>query len=171
MLLPICPVERVGLFIPLLHERMKPFGQVPLVREIRDRQTLALQDTEPLLHLIHPRAMHWRMVELEAGMFYQPRLHLLARVHPQVVHHQVNLRDRFRNLAVQLIQEFDELFLPLPLRRGRINLPGSRVEGGKQIRTDPAKAIIDEGCSFEGSPDSLERTPCPTANDRNGSHA
>jgi hypothetical protein len=37
--------------------------------------------------------------------------------------------------------------------------------------THPAKSVLDEGCNFEGSPDSLERTPCPTPDDRNGSHA
>ena len=35
-------------------------------------------------------------------------------------------------------------------------------------RTYPANDVIDRWCSFEGSPDPLEVTPCPSASVRNG---
>ena len=100
------------MLIPFLDKTVQPLGQVDFVRKIGNGQALALQDAEPLLDLIHPRAMHRRMMELEARMFFQPGLHLFAGVHPQVVHHQVDFGDVLGNPAIQLFQEFKELLLP-----------------------------------------------------------
>jgi len=60
---------------------------------------------------------------------------------------------------------------PTENEKPRQEQEGRRSKAREERGTYPSKAIIDEGCNFEGSPDSLERTPCPTADDRNGSHA
>ena len=56
------------MLVPFRDKTVQPFGQVRFVREVRDGQALKLQDAEPLLHLIHPRAMHRRMMKFEARM-------------------------------------------------------------------------------------------------------
>jgi len=54
--------------IPLSNEGLQPFCQGLLVLEIGDFQALALKDTKPLFHLIHPGAMHgWKVKD--KGMF------------------------------------------------------------------------------------------------------
>ena len=75
-------MKRMSVLIPLLNKRMQSLGQVGLVREVFDRQSFALQNAQPLLHLILPLTIYCRVMKLEAWMFRQPLLHLLARVHP-----------------------------------------------------------------------------------------
>jgi len=53
--------------------------------KIRNPQSFALQNTEPLLHLIHPGTMDRRMVKAKPGMRGEPGLNLLALMHPEIV--------------------------------------------------------------------------------------
>ena len=115
-----------------------------LVGEIGDPQPLPLQDAEPLLHLVHPRAMHRRVMEHEPRVLRQPRLHLLALVHPQVVQDHMDRLDRRGDLAVQLLQERDELGLPLPLGGHPVDLAGPGVERREQVqRPAPPVLVLD----------------------------
>src|SRR5262245_43768540 len=132
----------MSMLIPFRDKTVQPFGQVRFVREVSNGQALALQDTEPLLHLIHPRTMHRRMMKPEARMLRQPSLYLFARVHPQIVHHQVDLGEAFGNVAVQLRQEFDELLLPFSLGGMSIDLARSRVESSKQVQGSLALVLV-----------------------------
>jgi len=81
-------------------------------------------------------------VKLEAGMVLQPRLNLLACMHPKIVHHQVNLGDFCRNLAFKMVQEFDEFLLPFLLRGVRADLARARVVGGEQIQGSFAFILV-----------------------------
>jgi len=132
----------MSLLVAFLHEGMQPLGQMGFVPKIRDRQALPLENAEPLFHRIHPRATHRRMVEPEAGMVFQPRLHLLSSVHSQVVHHQVNRRDLGRNFAVQFLQELDKLLLPFPLCRVGTDMSGPGIEGREQVQSSFAFVLV-----------------------------
>src|ERR1039457_6019739 len=66
------PMKRVCVKVPFPHKRIQAFSQMFLVREVDDAESLALQNAKPLFHLVHPRAMHGRVMELEAGMLCQP---------------------------------------------------------------------------------------------------
>ena len=85
-----------------------------LVGEVNDPQSFPPEDAEPLFHLVHPRAMDRRVMEDEPRMLRQPRLHLLPLVHPHVVQDDVDHLHRLGNLSFELLQERDELRLPLP---------------------------------------------------------
>ena len=135
------PLERMSHLIPLRDERLQPLRQRRLVGEIGDPQPLPLQDAEPLLDLIHPRAMHRRVMEHEPRVLRQPRLDLLALVHPQVVQDDMDRLDRRGDLPVQLLQERDELGLPLPLGGHPVDLAGPRVERGEQVQ-GPAPPVL-----------------------------
>ena len=111
--------------IPLADERVYALGQGVLVREIDNAQPFALQNAEPLLHLIHPGAMHRRMMEVETGMLPQPGFDQLAFVHPQVVQHDVSLF-RLPRLTHQHRQKIDELRACVP----RSGLPIDGVYAG-----------------------------------------
>ena len=89
-----CPLEGMGHFVPFLDERHQSFCQVGFVLEVGDAESFALEDAEPLLDLVHPRAMDWRMMEREPGVFGQPGLDLFALVHANVVEHDIDGGDR-----------------------------------------------------------------------------
>jgi hypothetical protein len=56
------------LLIPLI-DKLVDFGsQVVFGFKIHDSEAFALQDAEPLFHLIHPGAMHRGEVKVKAGM-------------------------------------------------------------------------------------------------------
>src|SRR3954468_11263957 len=99
--------------VPLADESLQPLGQVLLAGEVDDPQPFPPDDAKPLFHLVHPRAMDRRMMKDEPWMLGQPRLYLLALVHPQVVQDDVNRRHRRGNLSFELLQECDELRLAL----------------------------------------------------------
>ena len=48
------PVERMRLLIPFTNELVKLCMEVVFRFKINDAQAFALEDTEPLFHLIHP---------------------------------------------------------------------------------------------------------------------
>ena len=90
--------------IPFANKRVQPRGEMLFVFEIGNAESLALEDTEPLFDLIHPGAMNWRMMEMEAGMLSEPCLHLLALVHLQVIEHDVNRLDGRIDFPLQFVQ-------------------------------------------------------------------
>jgi hypothetical protein len=115
----------VGVAIPFPHKRVQALGQFFLVSEVDDAQPLALEKAESLLDLIHPRAGHRRMMELEAGMLFQPGFDQFALVHLQVVQHHVNGGDRSIEFPIEEVQQLDELDLAFALSGGVIDLAGA----------------------------------------------
>ena len=87
--------------IPFGNEGHDALGQMIQAGEITDAEPFALEDTEPLLYLIHPRAMHRSEVTHEARMSSQPCLHKLAFVHLEIIHNQDNMGERGRKLLVE----------------------------------------------------------------------
>ncbi len=62
--------------IPFLNEGQESLGWLIEARKVTDTESLVLENAEPLLDLVHPRAMHRRKVTAEAGMSGQPSLNL-----------------------------------------------------------------------------------------------
>jgi hypothetical protein len=58
------------------------------IGKVTNLESLALQDAEPLLYLIHPGAMDGQEMADEARMSCQPVLDLLAIMHTGVVEHK-----------------------------------------------------------------------------------
>jgi hypothetical protein len=62
------PVEGVRMLIPFTNERSNLGLEVCFRVKIRDAPAFALQDAEPLLHLIHPGAGDRRKMHHNSGM-------------------------------------------------------------------------------------------------------
>jgi hypothetical protein len=71
--------------VPLVDERKHLRLQVSEIGEVWGTETLALQDREPLLDLVHPRAVHRREVHLKTWVRGEPRTNQLAVVDAEVV--------------------------------------------------------------------------------------
>ena len=65
-----------------------------------------------------------------------------AAVHPQVVHHQRDLRDFGSNLAVPLIKGFDKLLLLFAFESVRTDVPRPRVGRGQQVERPLAVVLM-----------------------------
>src|SRR5215216_2350773 len=84
------PAQGMGGGVPQGDEGGDGIGQCPKMREVRVAQAFAGEDTEPLLHLIHPRAMHGGEMEHEPGMVGQPGAGEAAMMDAAVVAHQMD---------------------------------------------------------------------------------
>src|SRR5579883_3567352 len=99
--------------IPLLDEAQDLGLHLLQAGEAWRHQALALDDGEPLLHLVHPRAVHGREVEMEPGVPSQPGPDLFAAVRAHVIADDMDDRDRGWGLPVDLLEELDDLGLAL----------------------------------------------------------
>ncbi len=68
--------------------------------EISDSQAFALEDAEPLLHVIHPGAMHRREMHHKAGMLGKPLAYVSTMMPTDIVTDEMNRLDGFSNLTV-----------------------------------------------------------------------
>jgi hypothetical protein len=133
-------------FISLFNESQQPLGQFLFAGEIHDPQSLPSDDANPLLHLVHPRAMDRRMMKVKPRVLGQPGLHLPAFVHPQVIQDDPDRLDRRRDPLVEMFQKGDKLWLPLPAKRLGEDFAATRVECREQIqRSTPAVFMLDPG--------------------------
>ena len=128
--------------IPFRDKRQQPFREMFFVRKIGNAQPFALQNREPLLSLVHPGTMHGRKVKHKAWMFAQPRLHLLALVHPQIVEHHVPTRDRRGTRALQMLQQCAACHVPFALGGGGIHVPGAGRKTGKEVQRSLARLRV-----------------------------
>lgn len=96
------------MLIPLADELFEFSAQVGFGGEIGDAKSLSLQNAEPLFHLIHPRTVDGRKMETKARMLFQPSLDLLARVHPEIVTHNMNMLNGGSHLFFHVREKSDE---------------------------------------------------------------
>src|ERR1700745_2986127 len=68
-------------------------------------------------------------------MLVVPRPDLLTFVHLQVVANDVNVRDRFGSLAIDLIQQSDEVLLALPIPANSDDRSRAGVERSEQLQS------------------------------------
>src|SRR5258708_7045194 len=81
------PIKGMRVEVPIVDKGNESIRQLGQASKVRNAESLALQNTKPLLDLVHPGTMDWRKMADKARMGLQPRLHLLSLVHLQVVHH------------------------------------------------------------------------------------
>jgi hypothetical protein len=131
-------VAWVRVLIPCTNE-LSNLGLEVLFRvKIRDAQAFALENAEPLLHLVHPGAVDRRNVHHKSWMLDEPLPHFFAVMCADMIAYEMNRLDMGDNLRVQLFQNGDEFLWTL----ARVTLPkdASRtgVECGKYIQGSPA---------------------------------
>ncbi|OQC72301.1 MAG: hypothetical protein BWX44_01756 [Spirochaetes bacterium ADurb.Bin001] len=88
------------------------------------------QDPKPNLHLIEPTGGSGREMEMNIGMAGQPRVAFLVGAVIVQDHVQFLLRS---GVGHHLVHELEELFSPLQLRDGGLDLAGGDGEGGKEV--------------------------------------
>jgi len=93
-----------------------------------------LQDAEPLLDLIDPRAMDGGEMELEARMFLKPFLSLFAVMDTDIVANDVNQSNLGWGGLIHVLKEGDEFLLPFTSEAWACDMPGSCIEGGKEVK-------------------------------------
>ena len=93
------------------------------------------EQAEPALHLIEPRGVGWREVQMVTGMFEQPALHERPLVRGIVIEHQMDLLAGWDTFLNQL-QERTELLTAMPgkaapddLARGDVSTEASWPSG------------------------------------------
>lgn len=119
--------------VPFSHERHQAISQLIETGEVKDTQPFALYDAEPLLHLIHPRAMRREEVADEAGMRSQPGLGPFPSMCAYVIRHKNDARNLAWDLSMQVLEERDEFFLSFAPCCASVDLAGTRIKGSKQV--------------------------------------
>src|SRR5262249_49659460 len=94
------PFERMRGFVPLLDKQHDLRLEVMDILEVRYSQLLAMEDSEPLLDLVHPRTMHGSERKLEPWMFREPCANQFSLVHSKVVADDVYDGDALGRLAI-----------------------------------------------------------------------
>jgi hypothetical protein len=120
--------------IPFCNKGNQPFSQVVQVGEVADTQPLALQDAEPLPHLIHPGAMHRQKPTDKARMGLEPSLDLFTCMHTGVIEDHPDATNGRWNLPIQLGEQGNELFLPLAHLRSSVDLPRASTDWLTNLR-------------------------------------
>ena len=104
-----------------------------------------MQDTEPLLDLVHPGAVNGSKVKLKPGMFLEPFLDLFAMMSSDVVTNDMNQSDLRWNFPVYMIEKGDELLLSFAAAAPADDLSRPGIEGGKKIQGSvPFVLMFDE---------------------------
>jgi hypothetical protein len=120
--------------IPFTNELSNLGVEVLLRVNIRDAQACALEDAEPLLHLVHPGAVDRRKVPHQSWLLDSPRPDFCAVMCADMIASEMNRREMGDNLRVQLCQNGDECLLTLA--RGTWPTDDSRtgIAGGQYIQ-------------------------------------
>ena len=122
---------RVG--VPFEHKGHQSISSLCEAGKVGNAESFPLEDTEPLLHLIHPRTMDRRKMADKARMGRQPRLHLLSLMHFQIVHHQIHTSLEGRKLLLHLGKKGDKLDLPFASLSSCVDLARACIKGSKQM--------------------------------------
>src|SRR5580658_1057607 len=136
------PTEGMCVGVPLVDEGENAFFEGIEVGEVGRGHALALQDGKPLLDLVHPRAVHGREVHLKARMVREPRAYQLAVVDAEVVAKQVNERDGFGRVAIDPLEQLDELHLALAAPQDADHLAAARVERREELERTLALVLV-----------------------------
>src|SRR5207245_3473055 len=132
----------MGLLVPLLNVAVQRAVQSQGAVEVRETKGLAGKDGEPLFDLVHPRAMHGRKVQDEAGMGLKPRLDGLALVHAQVVEDEMDEGNGLGEAGVEKVEEGDKLLRALAGGVPADDFACSCVEGGEHLEHAVARVLV-----------------------------
>ena len=132
----------MGVLVVIRNESYQLVAKVGFGDAIRNPQSLALQNTEPLFHLVHPGTVHRRMREVKPGMGRKPHLDLLACMHPEIIQDDMNPGDLGRDLRIEEFQKLDELDLPFAFLTLTIDLAGTGIKRCKQVEGPLAPVLL-----------------------------
>ena len=122
------------LLIPCLNELVQLCTKMIFGCKIHNAQALALKDTEPLFHLIHPGAMYGREVHDKAWMLREPRADLLAMMRTDMVAHQLNRADGLIDFPIHRFKKGHEFPWPFTVITVPVDLATMTVKGSKEIQ-------------------------------------
>ena len=134
------------MLVPLTDELFEFGAQVRLRGEVGNAESFSLQNTEPLFHLVHPRTVDGREMEMKTRMLFEPGLDLLARVHRQIVTDDMNKLDGRPHLFFHVREEGDELGLALAFGALPVDDTRTGVECGKQLQCARAGVFMLHKC-------------------------
>jgi hypothetical protein len=123
----------MGMLIPFLNELIQLCAKLIFGFKIRNAQAFALEDTEPLFHLIHPGAVHWREVHDKAWMMSEPFSDLFPMMCTDIVAHQMNRADALVDFYIHRFEKGHEFPLSLPLITVPVDPTRTGIKGGKEI--------------------------------------
>ncbi len=123
------------MYVPLRNKGHQAFCQAVEIGEVENAEPLALQDAEPLLRLVHPRAMGRQKEADKARMNCQPSLRTPSFVNTHVIEDEGDVRHGRRNLSIQVVEQSNELLLALPSPRTSVDLASTRIESRKQMQS------------------------------------
>jgi hypothetical protein len=132
------PVEGVRVLIPFTNALCKLLAQVIFGGKINHTQPLALSDTAPLFHLMHPRTVHWREVHHKTRMIGEPSGDFCTMMCTNVVTHEMNGLDVLGDLPIHMFQQGHEFLQPLACITLPIDLTGTSIAGGKEVESASA---------------------------------
>ncbi len=133
------------MLIPFLNELLQLCVKLIFGFKICNVQAFALENTEPLFHLIHPGAMHGCEVHDKAWMMCQPRSDLFPMVRADMVAHQMNRADLFSDFHIYRFEKGDKF---LPQR-------GMRLPGLNPRSLSPEAISTDDPAGCKGMSNSL----------------
>jgi hypothetical protein len=119
--------------IPFGDKSHQPVPKVFFVVEVGNSESFSLENREPPLDLIDPRAMNRSEVHLKTRMRRQPFLNLFTFMHAHIVQNQMDGGDTRINLPVKVFEKLNELNLSFAVGGGGEHLPRTGVESGEQI--------------------------------------
>ena len=144
------PFERMSYLVPLVDVEIDFVSQVFDGCKVWDFESFALEDAEPLLNLVHPRTVNGSEMKSEARMLAQPFHALFAFVDAQVVTHNMNHGDVIGDLAVEVLQEGDELLLPFPSKTSPVHSACAGIKSGEEIDSAFADVFMFDTHRFVG---------------------
>src|ERR1700709_2553627 len=105
--------------------------------------------------------MDRREVKAESPVQLEPRQHLLARVHAQVVAHDVDQGDRGRRLTLALLEQYKEVLLALPPSADSDHSCAAGIECSEQLESSAPSVLVlhpDRSVGARGSRGELPGT-------------
>jgi Bacterial regulatory protein, Fis family len=127
------PVERMRLLIPFTDKLLKLRAQVILRGKVHNAQSLALQDAEPLFHLIHPRTVHGREVHHKPRVRGEPSGDFFSVMRTHIVTHEMNRPDVGGNLPIQMFQKGAEFLLAFAGKTLPVDLARTGIKGREEV--------------------------------------
>ena len=124
----LCPLERSGVRVIRVDEGINGIAKLFGRGETGAAQRRTTQNAKPAFHLVEPRAIGWREVQVNVGMHFEPPVALwFMRV--QVVQDDVDLSSRIRGYHV--VHEVQELATSATSIMASLHCSGGYVESGE----------------------------------------
>jgi len=130
------------MLVPLTDEVFEFGAQVRLRGEVGNAESFSLQDAKPLLHLVHPRTVDGREMEMKSRMVFQPSLYLFARVHRQIITDDMDNINGRTYLFFHVREEGNKLRLAFALGALSVDDAGAGIECREKLQCAGAGVFV-----------------------------